>query len=203
MSIIEKKGLKDHDPDTEVTYLALSPEGAMRQTKFVTAILPIGKSGKNNLPRLETLKGNEMIGVRIYEDRMITDVYLNLRADGRKMHRNSCNVINGWETDAYLLAITRPTGADENDPDSAVRYFVACGSYLRKNSKVVLNSLSKVYTVFTAGKPEMEVLLKGQPLIRASLRTVERPHRIKLNGKSVNVAYDETKRVVSFLLHRR
>jgi len=203
LSVTEKKGLKDHDPDTEVTYLALSPEGAMRQTKFVTAILPIGKSGQESLPRLEPLKGSEMIGVRIYEDKMITDVYLNLRADGRKMHRNSCNVINGWETDAYLLAITRQIGADENDPDSAVRYFVACGSYLRKNGKVVLNSLSKVYTVFTAGKPEMEVLLKGQPLIKASLRTLERPHRIKLNGKSVNVAYDETKRVVTFLVDKR
>jgi hypothetical protein len=200
MSVTEKKGLKDHDPDTEVTYLALSPEETMRQTKFVTAVLPIGEGSENNLPRLERLKGNEMIGVRIFEDKMVTDVYLNLRADGRKMHRNSCNVINGWETDAYLLAITRQIGADENDPDSAVRYFVACGSYLRKNGKVVLNSLSKVYTVFTAGKPEMEVLLKGQPLIRASLRTVERPHRTKLNGKSVNAAYDETKKVVTFLL---
>lgn len=203
MNITEKKGLKDHDPDTEVTYLAFSPEGTMRQTKFVTAILPIGKSGEENLPRVERLKGNEMIGVRIYEGELITDVYLNLRADGRKMHRNSCNVINGWETDAYLLAITRPASADENDPDSAVRYFVACGSYLRKNGKVVLNSLSKIYTVFTAGKPEMEVVLKGQPLIKASLRTVERPHRIKLNGKTVNVAYDETKKVVTFLLDKR
>ena len=155
------------------------------------------------MPRLETLKGNEMIGVRIYEDKMITDVYLNLRADGRKMHRNSCNVINGWETDAYLLAITRPTGTDENDPDSAVRYFVACGSYLRKNGKVVLNSLSKVYTVFTAGKPEMDVLLKGQPLINASLRTVKKPCRVKLNGKSVNMAYNETQRTATFLLDKR
>ena len=81
-----------------------------------------------------------------------------------------------------------------------MRYFVACGSYLRKNGKVVLNSLSKVYTVFTAGKPEMEVALQGQPIVRASLRTVERPHRIKLNGKSVNVPYDETEKVVTFLL---
>jgi len=49
----------------------------------------------------------------------------------------------------------------------------------------------------------MEVVLKGQPLIKASLRTVERPHRIKLNGKTVNVAYDETKKVVTFLLDER
>jgi len=199
----EKKGLKDHDPDTEVTYLALSPEGTMRETKFVTAILPIGKSGKNNLPRLKLLTGNEMVGVRIYKEQMITDVYLNVRADGRKMHRNSCNVINGWDTDAYLLAVTRRADADEDDPDSVVRYFVACGSYLRKNGRVVLDSLSKVYTIFTAGKPEMQVALQGQPIVSASLRTAQKPHTIMLNGKSVNATYDTTKKAVTFFLDQR
>ncbi|MBW8042272.1 MAG: DUF4962 domain-containing protein [Planctomycetes bacterium] len=203
MNITEKKGLKDHDPDTEVTYLAISPQGTMRETKFVTAILPIGKSGKNNLASIEPLQGREMIGVRIRQGRMITDVYLNLRADGRKMHRNSCNVINGWDTDAYLLAVTRPTGADENDPDSVERYFVACGSYLRKNGKLILDSLSKVYTVFTAGKPEMQVALKGQPIVRASLRTTQKPHKIRLNGKSVNATYNESQKTVTFLLDKR
>ncbi|MHC4282204.1 MAG: hypothetical protein ACYSWZ_04425 [Planctomycetota bacterium] len=181
MNITEKKGLKDHDPDTEVTYLALSPEGTMR----------------------ETLQGKEMIGVRIHEDKLTTDVYLNLQADGRKMHRNSCNIINGWDTDAYLLAITRPKGTDENDPDSVVRYFVACGSYLRKNDKVILDSLSKVYTVFTAGKPEMQVALQGQPIVRARLRTAVKPGKIMLNGKSVNVTYDKTNKTVPFNMDNR
>jgi len=175
----------------------------MRETKFVTAILPIGKGGKNNLPRVEPLQGREMIGVRIHEYKLITDVYLNLRADGRKMHRNSCNIINGWDTDAYLLAITRPTGTDENDPDTVVRYFVACGSYLRKNDKVILDSLSKVYTVFTAGKPEMQVALQGQPIVRARLRTAVKPGKIMLNGKSVNVTYDETNKTVPLFLDNR
>jgi len=112
-------------------------------------------------------------------------------------------MINGWETDAYMLVITQPAGADEDDLDLVVRYFVACGSYLRKNDKVILASLSKVYTVFTAGKPEMDVLLKGQPLINASLRTVKKPCRVKLNGKSVNMAYNETQRTATFLLDKR
>jgi hypothetical protein len=203
MKVIEKKGLKDHKPDTEATYLALSPEGTMREAKFITAILPTGESGKNNLPRLELLKDRGMIGVRIHEDKLTTDVYLNLEADGRKMHRNSCNFINGWDTDAYLLAITRPTGSDENDPDSVVRYFVACGSYLRKNDKVVLDSLSKVYTVFTAGKPEMQVALQGQPIVRARLRAVVKPVKIMLNGKKAKVTYDKTNRTVPVFLDNR
>ena len=37
---------------------------------------------------------------------------------------------------------------NQNDPDSVKRYFVACGSYLRRDGRVLLNSLSKVYKVF-------------------------------------------------------
>jgi len=203
MHITEKKGLKDHDPDTEVTYLAFSPEGSLRQVKFVTAILPMEPSRSNNTPRLEPMTGSDMIGLRIYQGKMVTDVYLNLRADGRRMHRNSNNVIHGWDTDAYLLAVTRPAGTDENDPDSVVRYFIACGSYLRKNDKVVLDSLSKVYTAFTAGSPQMQVALHGQPVVRAWLRAVERPREVKLNGKSAEPIYDETTEAVTFFVDDR
>jgi hypothetical protein len=192
--LTEKTGLKDHDPDTEVAYLAISPKDPVRQAKFVTAILPIPQGGQESLPRLERLTGRDAIGVRIHDGKMITDVYLNLQADGRRMHRNSNNIISGWDTDAYLLAITRPIGADQSDPDSVVRYFVCCGSYLRRNDKVVLDSLSKVYTVFTPGKREMEVALQGQPIIRASLRTITKPHRTKLNGKVINAPYDENRK---------
>ncbi len=203
MRITDKKGLKDHEPDTEVVYLALSPEGSMRQAKFVTAILPLGDGDKDDLPRVEPLTGNEMIGARIYEDHTITDVYLNLRADGRRMHRNSNNIIRGWDTDAYLLAMTRPADTDANNPDSVVRYFIACGSYLRKNGKVVLGSLSKLYTVFTAGRPEMDVALNGQPIVRASLRTAVKPRKIMLNGKKADATYDETHKTVTLLADNR
>ncbi|MCP4257990.1 MAG: DUF4962 domain-containing protein [Planctomycetes bacterium] len=148
VNVTEKKGLKDHDPDTEVTYLALSPKEAGRENKFITAVLPLDSCDKEPRVQLERLKANDAIGVRLIEGEMVTDVYLNLRADGRKMHRNSCNIIDGWDTDAYMFAITRPKEADRNDPDTVVRYFVACGSYLRRDGKVMLDSLSKVYTVF-------------------------------------------------------
>ncbi|MGD8500670.1 MAG: hypothetical protein PVJ86_08480, partial [Phycisphaerales bacterium] len=200
MTVTEKKGLKDHDPDTEVTYLALSPKDPARETKFATAILPIPQNGRDSLPRVERLTDSEAIGVRIHENKMITDVYLNLRADGRRMHRNSNNVIHGWDTDAYLLAITRPAGTNQSDADTALRYFVACGSYLRKNDKVVLDSLSKVYTVFTPGKSQMEVALQGQPTARAALRTITEPREIQFNGKAVNAAYDKHKKTVTFRL---
>jgi len=122
---------------------------------------------------------------------MVTDIYLNLRADGRKMHRNSCNVIDGWDTDAYMFAVTRPKDADRNNPDSVVRYFVACGSYLRKNGKVVLDSLSKVDAVFVPGR-QIQVQLEGQPVTNVFLRAVTKPDEIKFNGKNVKVNYNKT-----------
>ncbi len=191
MKVIEKKGLKDHSPDTEVTYLAFSLEKTGRQSKFITAVLPFGSDGEEPAVQIERLKANDAIGVRLSEGEIVTDVYLNLRADGRKMHRNSCNVIDGWDTDAYMFAITRPKQAQMNDPDSEVRYFVACGSYLRKNGKVVLDSLSKVYTVFVPGK-KMQVHLEGQSLTNVLLRATAKPHKVVFNGKDVEVLYDKT-----------
>ena len=171
--------------------------------KFITAILPVPNNGTTSLPLLERLTDREAIGVRIRGDKAVTDIYLNLRADGRKMHRNSCNTIDGWETDAYLFAFTRPVGSDRGDLDAAQRYFIACGSYLRKNGKVVLDSLSKVYTVFTPGRAEMHVALQGQPVIRASLRTATEPRRITVNRQVTDATYDRKTKTAAILLDNR
>ena len=203
VTLAEKKGLRDRDPDTEVVYLALSPEKPAREMKFITAVLPMSESGDENLPRLERLTDRDAIGVRIHGGRTVTDVYLNLRADGRKMHRNSCNTIGGWETDAYLFGVTRPIDSDPSDADEVQRYFVACGSYLRRDGKVVLDSLSKVYTVFTSGGPRMDVALQGQPVIRASLRAGKKPRRVELNGQTTDAAYDESRKTLTLFLDSR
>ncbi len=196
MTVTEKTGLKDHAPDTEVTYLALSPQEPTRETKFITAVLPVDPAGEATVPALERLRGGDMIGVRIRQNETVTDVYLNLRADGRKMHRNSCNTIDGWETDAYIFAVTRAAGADRNDVDAVARYFVACGSYLRRNGTVVLGSLSKVFCLFTPGNQTMEVALKGQPLMNVSLRAPQKPRTVILNGRVQPVIYDHERTTV-------
>jgi len=191
MQVVEKKGLKEHDPDTEVTYLAFTPEQPARDEKFITAVFPLEPGGEEPSVKVERLKANEAIGVRVSQDDMLTDVFLNLRADGRKMHRNSCNIIDGWDTDAYIFAVTRPKDTDENDPDLAVRYFVVCGSYLRKNGKVILDSLSKVDAVFVPGK-QTQVWLEGQPVVNVFLRAADKPEAVVYNGTNVDVLYSET-----------
>ena len=197
MQVVEKTGLKDHDPDREVTYLALTPEGAMREAKFVVALVPLRKADDGPIPRIEPLTADNAIGAHIRDDQTTTDIWLNLMADGRRMHRNSNNVIDGWETDAYLIALTRPADAGASDPDSITRCFVACGSYLRKDKKVMLHSLSKVNAVFTCRDSGMEIALHGQPVTRASLRAAAEPHEVVLNGRRIDPAYDGQSKTVT------
>jgi hypothetical protein len=197
MQVVEKEGLKDHDPDKKVTYLALSPEGTMREAKFVVAIAPMRNTEGDHTPRIEPLTADNAIGARIRGDKAVTDVWLNLMADGRRMHRNSNNIIDSWDTDAYLIALTRPADAGESDPDSITRCFVACGSYLRKSGKVTLHSLSKTDAVFTCQDPEMRIAVHGQPVTTVSIRATAKPHSVSLNGHQVDSAYDAQNKTIT------
>ncbi len=195
MQVTEKEGLRDHDPDRKVTYLALSPEGTMREAKFVVALVPMRES--KSAPQIESRTADNAMGVRIRDGKTITDVWLNLMADGRRMHRNSNNVIDGWDTDAYLIALTRPADTGDSDPDSVTRCFVACSSHLRKNGKVMLHSLSKANAVFTCQDSDMKVALHGQPITKASIRATAKPQSVSLNGQQVDTAYDTENKTVT------
>jgi hypothetical protein len=197
IQVVEKKGLRDHDPDRETTYLALSPQVVTREAKFITAIVPLRKSDPGPGPEIDTLTDDDAVGVRIGDGRMITDIWLNLMADGRRMHRNSNNMIDGWDTDAYLFALTRPADAGDSDPDSLTRCFVACGSYLRKNEKVTLHSLSKVNVAFTCQDPDMKIALHGQPILRAALGTGTKPRSVSLNGQPADSVYDAQNKTIA------
>jgi hypothetical protein len=135
MRLIEKMGLKDHEHRTPVPFYAIVPPGKARVMKFITAII----LDPENAPEIERLETVSAHGVRISKNGKTTEVWLNLNADGRMRHRNSNNTMGGYDTDAYLLAITTK---DKTQP----RYFVANASYLRKDGKVLVDSLSKIFT---------------------------------------------------------
>lgn len=202
MRLVEKTGLKDRDPDTEVPYYAFVAPEESRRTKFITAILLVDEGGPASLPQLERLQGTDYIGVRVRQGATTTDVYLNLLADGSIMHRNGNLKVNGWETDAYLTAITFPDGSDTTDPDAASRYFVAQGSYLRRDDKVVLDSLSKVFLVADQNVAGLDVLLQGQPTINAWLRSSARPERILVNGQKRDVPFDTATKMLKLSTRR-
>ncbi len=83
--------------------------------------------------------------MRITRGEKSTEVWLNLLADGWMRHRNSNNTLAGWDTDAYLLAVTSRKGGEQ-------RYFCANGSYLRKANKILIDSLKKIFAVHENGK---------------------------------------------------
>ncbi|MBL9189840.1 MAG: heparinase II/III family protein [Opitutaceae bacterium] len=193
MRLIEKQGLKgDRSP---ITYYGFAPADLTRRTKFITAILPVTEGVA--LPQIERLRGLDHIGVRVRQKGTVTDFYLNLKADGSIRHRNANLILpNGWETDAYLLGMTYPAGANPNDPDAITRYLVVDGSYVRREGTVVLDSLSKVYLTATKTDTGLDVLLQGQRVINALWRAPTKPGQVRLNDKVVTPRYDAEARTV-------
>ena len=188
MRLEEKQGLTGkREP---VTYYGFAPADLTRRTKFITALLPVTEGV--DLPEIERLKGIEHIGLRVRQKGTVTDIYMNLEADGRVRHRNAnLEMPNGWETDAYLLAMTYPEGANPNDPDAITRTLVIDGSYLRREGKLVLDSLSKVYLCATKDGDKLDVQLQGQPVINALLRATKKPAAVQLNGQLVEPTYNK------------
>ncbi|MGD0517624.1 MAG: heparinase II/III family protein [Thermoguttaceae bacterium] len=203
MRLVEKSGFKDHDAKNKDTYYAFAPAELTRRTKFIIAVLLVNDANRNNLPKLERLQSLDMNGVRIRQKGTVTDVYLNLLADGRIRHRNANATINGWETDAYLMAVTFPEGADTGDFDAASRLFIADGSYLRRNGKVMLDSLSKVYLSASKRGNTLDVLLQGQPVVNAIFRAAWKPSEVVLNGETIQPPYDENTKSITISQRRK
>jgi hypothetical protein len=184
MRLVKKTGFKDHDVKTTETYYSFVPPELARRTKFVVAITLVTEANRDRLPQIERLQTTELNGVRIRQNGTVTDVYLNRLADGSIRHRNANANLYGWETDAYLTALTFPENANTTDPDAASRIFIADGSYLRRDGKVVLDSLSKVFLCATRRDHALDVQLQGQPYVNARWR-VAAGTLVMLNGRAV------------------
>lgn len=202
-------GIKDRTANVPIPYYVLSAPEKTDRTKFINAIILLndnnktvetavgssgasGAAGRSNIPVIEKFEGNNFIGVRITQNGQSTEVYVNLLADGRLMHRNANNTINGWETDAYISAITFPVNADKNNPANISSFFIGNGSYLRREDKVVLSSLSKLFMNVAKDGNTLNVQVQGQPLIRASL-LADKVSRLMINDKPAAVKLGDDK----------
>jgi hypothetical protein len=202
-------GIKDRTFDVKIPYYVLSAPEKKDREKFVNAIILLndsnkaasiftGSSGSNatagrtNLPKIEKFQGNNFIGIRITQNSIVTEVYVNLLADGRLMHRNANNIMEGWETDAYISAISFPEGSDKNDLNSIYSLFVSNGSYFRKENKVMLSSLSKVFMYAEKDGNSLNVQLQGQPIMNVSLLN-NRINKLTVNNKPSIVKLGEDK----------
>jgi hypothetical protein len=175
MRMAQGEGLKDHAPDQAQPYLRLQAAGVTDRTKYVVALTP---NGGGAAPRIERFETQDYLLVKVRQAGQVTEIYFNLLADGRIRHRNAHATLGGWETDAYILAVTYPEGGDARRPK---RWFVADGSYLRREGRVELDSLSKAFVVKTNGGQGVEASIEGQPTYAVRL-ACDGARSIKVDG---------------------
>ena len=113
-------------------YISIADPEAKRIGQFIHLIKPDGGTPVS----AEHLACTDAIGVRLTRGDSITDVFYNLEADGRCMHINSNNCLDGWETDAYILVIRRYQGRP-------AQYMMIYGSYLRRDGHICYDSYTK------------------------------------------------------------
>lgn len=166
LRLVVREGLQNGAPTEVRPFFSIQPTTKTDRENFIVAILPVtpGKA----LPTLERIEALNVRGVRIRQGGKVTDVYYNQLADGRIRHRNANAVLGGFETDAYLFAVTYPEGAAPDAEPSA--FFVANGSYVRRAGTVYLDSLSKVFLNAEHDGDGLRVSLDGQPNLNVRLR---------------------------------
>ena len=135
------------------------------RVKAVTAVILKDTPDQKDLPQIERREGKDWIGLRVTYKGKVTDIYINQLADGRLMHLNSWIDADGWNTDAYLLAVSYPAGSG---PENFSDLFIGHGSALRRNGDVWFSSLSKLNVVSNdkgvkaAGQPRINFRLKDK-----------------------------------------
>ena len=196
MRLEEKTGWEDRNTDIKKPYWSISHFQNTDRTKFVTAIILKNDQNKDKLPKVGRFEGKDFLGVRITQNDWTTEIYLNLTADGRIMHRNSLNVMNGWYTDSYLTALTFPEGADTSNPMNLKRIFMASGSFLRNGDKTLIHSLSKFFVTVDMEGNDRTIQFQGQPNARLLLDADKKPSSVTLNGIRQTIDYNQkTKRI--------
>ncbi|WP_320017942.1 heparinase II/III family protein [Labilibaculum manganireducens] len=194
MRLDEKLGYKDCN--TRQAYWSISHFEQTSRTKFLSAIILKDEEKKADLPLIERFQGNNFLGVRITQKGETTEVYFNLLADGRLKHRNSMINMNGWETDAYLTAITFNEGADKSKVENINDLFVTHGSYVRRNGQVLMHALSKYTALVENLNGQAEVSFQGQSITSFSLYSPIKKSSILVNNKTYYGDYNvQTKRI--------
>ncbi len=190
MRLGEKMGYEDHHPENKIQYWSISHFQDTDRTKFVAAIILKNELNNDKLPKIERFEGKDFLGVRITQDDETTEVYFNLLADGRIKHRNSVINMNGWETDAYLTALTFKRGSDLTKSENIKHLFIGHGSYLRHDSKTLIHALSKFYTVIDYDGNTRNIQFQGQPVVKLQLSGEKDFGTVVLNGQKRKINID-------------
>jgi hypothetical protein len=193
----EERKAPSEDLKGETTYYSVKSPVAFKKVKGLTAIV-LKENEMDKMPKIEKIEGKDWIGVRVHNNGKITDLIINQLADGTLMHSNSWIWAEGWETDAYMFAVSY----DENSkPDDASEICIIYGSALRRNNKAYFGSLSKLNVIQKLEGTTMSITIDGQPLINASFYAPKQPTTLLLNGKNSN--FDLDNQYLTFKLDNR
>ncbi len=152
---------------TEDYYAFILP-GVTDRVKGVTAIMLKDSASQRELPVIERREGKDWIGLRTVSKGKVTDIYINQLADGRLMHLNSWIEADGWNTDAYLLAVTYPEGTD---PHKSKEVFIGHGSVLKAADDLRFSSLAKLNVIAKEKGGRLDLSVAGQPKAHFSIKT--------------------------------
>ncbi len=200
MRLEEKLGYEDHHPENRQAYWSISHFEKTARTKFISAITFKTDENRDNLPVIERFDGKNFLGVRITQKGKTTEVYFNLLADGRLKHRNSTIEMNGWQTDAYITALTFNEGADRTKVENIQDLFIAHGSYIRKDGQVLAHALSK-YTAFIKDfNGKKHVTFQGQPKAVFRIFSPQKQRAVKVNDSTLEVEYDKELKTIKLAI---
>lgn len=200
MRMEERWGYEDHHPENKVPYWSISHFEESDRTKFVTAIILKDDENENELPIIERFDGKDFLGVRITQKGKTTEVYFNLLADGRIKHRNSTINMNGWETDAYQLALTFNEGADRSKIENIEDVFITHGSYLRRDNQVVIHALSKFTAYVEHIQNNAKIIFQGQANAKTRIYTPRKKESVLVNDSTFKGVYNSNSKTISFNL---
>ncbi len=190
MSLEQRWGYKDHHPENKTAYWSVSHFKQKARTKFITAIILKTDKNKDNLPKVERFEGKDYIGVLITQNGETTEIYLNLLADGSIKHRNSIINMKGWETDAYLMALSFPKGTDRSKIDNIGDLFLMHGSFARRDGQVLLHALSKYTSLVEGFGHSSNLIFNGQKRVHFQLYSRSPSSTIMINSEKIKGEYD-------------
>lgn len=172
-----KKGKKEDLSGEEKYYSFHLPDNTDR-VKGVTAVILKDTPDQKDLPEIERREGKDWIGMRVKYKGKVTDIYINQLADGRLMHLNSWINADGWDTDAYMLAVSYPEGGDAANLQEV---FIGHGSSLKRGKDVYFSSLSKLNVIAEKNGGKLNLNVAGQP--RVNMKYKASPSSLTVNGK--------------------
>ncbi len=168
-------------------YWSFHLPGTCDRVKGVTAVILKDSVNQKILPKIERREGKDWIGLRVTDKGKVTDIYINQLADGRLMHLNSWIEADGWNTDAYMLAVSYPEGSKAADSKEV---FIGHGSSLRRGTDVYFSSLSKLNVIAKEAGGRLDLNVAGQP--RLNFKYKSSAPAVTLNGSKTKATKEKS-----------